>query len=213
MRAECPICVVPLAEAVTATCPRCRLTWRAPSRQSIRLEPESPRSRSRSATTRPDTGLILLHVLGFPVIIVPIGVAILAAVFDGGTKDLLGRALGALFAAAVLFYVLSNAWATLVQVLAPPRVDEDGDVLRVRLGGLGKHGRSPIPVAKADLRDVLLEPQKNGRFTLWIVHKSGPALLVAEELRAPEAERLGARIRGWFGETEAGYRGRAAMRS
>jgi hypothetical protein len=210
VRAECPLCVVALEEARTPTCPRCGLVWRAPSKQSIRLEPESPRSSSRAVTTRPDLGIVFLNVVGFPLIVLPVAIVIVVAVFDGGSKDLIGRLVAGLFALALGFFVLSKAWDTLVDVLAPYRIDEDDEVVRVRLGGLGRRGRREIPIAKADLRDAVLEPRKDGRRDVWIVHKAGPAFLVVASLPPERAEKLGARVRSWFGEKDAGYRARAA---
>ncbi len=207
----CPLCA---RDVEVETCPQCGLTWREPSAQSVRMEPESPRSRWRSVTSRRDGGMILLEVVGYPVLIVPLVVGFLGMFLEGGLAILDGPWTGVLLRAAVCpflvaagYAVLANAWDVLKEALAPCRVEDGGEVLRVRAGGWGKPRARERAVAKADVCDVVVAPRANGFGDVWIVLKAGAEMRVAEGLPARRAERVGARIRSWFGEGESGEGG------
>ena len=226
MKAECPLCLVPLA-GKALVCARCGLPWRAPSPRAIRVE-AGPRFSSQSMAFRPRLGDVLAT-LGAMTLATPVATALFAGAFDGEWWS--GRVLGSellwqliavlvlLFTALACLRLFSHAAELGARLIAPRKLADGGDVLQVRAGGLRARGRAEVRVAKLDLREVVLEPHEGGYLhDICIVHRTGLALLLATELPRETAQRLGTRVASWLDTPEPGaldYRGslRGARRS
>jgi hypothetical protein len=203
---------VPLVGTVSV-CPRCGLTWRAPSTRAIRVEAGAPGTASRSMAFRPRAGEVLATMAGM-LLFAPIAIAVATSAFDGGLRsgtllgsEMLGRVVEQLALVLVAcggLLLLAHAAALAGRLVAPRRVSDDAEVLLVRPGGLGKQGRAELRLAKLDLREVVLEPHTGGYLhDLYVVHRAGPALCVATELPKETAERLGMQLRSWLGPEAA----------
>jgi hypothetical protein len=205
------LCLVSL-ETKAPACLQCALIWRAPSNRSIRLKAADPRSSSKSMAFRPRLGDVFAT-LGAMTLLIPIAIAFFSSAFDGELWS--GHVLGSellwqflvllmlLFMLSCCIWLLSHAAAIAERLIAPRRLTNSAEILQIYPGGLSKRGRTEVRIAKLDLREVILEPYAGGYLhDVCIVHRAGPALLLATELPLEVAERLGLQIGSWLGTPE-----------
>jgi len=213
MKAECPLCAVGLAPE-TPVCRRCGLTWCVPSRRAIRMEAGERGASSPSMSFRPRTGEVLAT-LGAIVLFTPMALALFHSAWYGELRSgqLLGSELlwdfvGLLVVSLVAlgsYQLFSGAAVLAGRVAAPRRLVNHADVLAVRPGGWSQRGRAEVRIAKADLREVVLEPHAGGYLhDLHLVHRAGLAMVVATEIPQEVAVDLGRRLAGWLGSPAQG---------
>ena len=215
----CPVCDVTLEPRVVATCPACSSRWRRPS---PRAEPVARAAEPpRAISLRPPAWDLVVGCSGFA-----LATGIALAFGDAAIEGELGGATQSAFAGAVLavvggLFVLcgwlltASAVAGLAtKMLAPQRLASDGDVVSVRAGGLRARERAERRFAVRDLVDVLVEPERAITFTLWVVHRKGPAFQVDLGMLHERAHRLGALLKAWLPEAAVApdYRGAGERR-
>jgi hypothetical protein len=215
----CPVCDLELEARVVAACPGCGLRWRRPSPRAEPVARAADPPRAIALRARPWD--LLVWGCGF-VLATGITLAFGDAAIEGelggaGHGALVGGLLvvvGGLFVLSGWLLTASAVVGLLTKIAAPQRLALDGDVVTVRSGGLRARGRAERRFAVRDLVDVIVEPERGITFTLWVVHKKGPAFQIDLGMLHEGAHRVGELVRAWLPDDAVApdYRGAGERR-